>query len=159
MTGRREISCPFKKGRNEDSEYYWPARFTSLSDKNMKKFLLDVCQSMCGTGKWLEIANIASKKTNCAWLIWSSFYDAVTALVIKQLMSSTLISARPLTWFPHNIWVVKLEGYGFDGWTIHCITNCLDNHVQRLAVNGSISKWISIKNGVPQWLMQGTGTI
>lgn len=37
--------------------------------------------------------------------------------------------------------------------------NGLDNHVQRVAVNGSVSKWISVKNGVPQWPVWGTGTI
>lgn len=156
---KKEISCQFLEKEERRTLNTIDQLLTSLPDKNMAKILLEVCQSTWGTGKWLEIANMASKKANCAWLIWSSFYDAVTALVTKQLMLSTLTFGRPWTWFPHNNWVAKLEWYGFDGWTIHWMRNGLDNQVQRVEFNGSISKWISVKNGVPQWPVWGTSTI
>lgn len=45
-------------------------------------------------------------------------------------MSSTQISARPLTWWP----VTLLDRYKFDGWTVRWV---------RVTVTGSMSKWLN----------------
>jgi len=49
---------------------------------------------------------------------------------------------------PHNILVAKLERYGFGRWTTRWIRKQLDSCVQRVTVNGSVSKLKPLTSGV-----------
>lgn len=55
--------------------------------------------------------------------------------------------------FPHNILAYRLEIHGFDGWTIQWIKKWVDIseviHIQRISVNGLLSKWKLVVSGEP----------
>lgn len=69
--------------------------------------------------------------------------------IIISLLSSYLFSCK-LYMISHNILVSKLGGRGFDGRTILWERNWLGGCVQRVAVNGSVSRQRLVASGIPQ---------
>lgn len=63
------IAPIFQKGKKEDPGKYWPVSLTSVAGKIMEEILLEDMSKQMEDWEVRETANMASPRTNCAWVI------------------------------------------------------------------------------------------
>ena len=102
-------------------------------------------------------ANTSSLRANNVWQIWCLPTTELQCWQIKeeQWTSLTCTCVNTFDTGTHGILVYKLERHSFDSWTTWWTRNCLGDHTERVAVNGSMFSWESVKSGIPQGLVLG----
>jgi len=73
----------------------------------------------------------------------------------KQIDLIFLDFCKAFDTVPHCRLLLKLSSYGIQNKTHSWIKSWLTQRVQRVIVNGSCSKWLSVKSGVPQGTVLG----
>ena len=82
-------------------------------------------------------------------------------MIEKEKKNGGVFGALLIDWpkafncLPHDLFIVKVEAYGFQTDAVNLVYDYLSNRKQIIKINKTISSWKDIKYGVPQGSILG----
>lgn len=147
----------YKRGRKTSYDSYRPISLVPVFSKIFEYLISDQITSFFeenGLFSSCQFGFRAGMSTSTA--VTDFVKECYNALENKRNHSSRLYDmSKAFDTVQHNILVNKLKFYGCDSKTCNLISSYLDNRNQTVFYNGVFSKFLTVKNGVPQGSVLG----
>ncbi|CAM4577256.1 unnamed protein product [Lepidochelys kempii] len=142
----------FKKGKEQDPGNYRPVSLTSVPGKIMEQVLKESILKHLEERKVIRNSQHGFTKGKSCLTNLIAFYDEITGSVDegKAVDVLSLDFSKAFDTVSHSILASKLRKYRLDECTVRWVESWLDCRAQRVVINGSMSSWQSVSNGVPQ---------